>query len=185
MLIKAIETRYGGCRFRSRLEARWAVFFDALGVPWEYEPEGFDLGPVGRYLPDFRLPNFGAWFEVKKEPIGPRGEAWAKAMALAAQAPVIVAGGNLGSHELRLFCYDATDSSAGGPNDFEAELAWSDRAGLLLVAQGLRPSRVFCDPDLNELPWALNAYNLGPIPQSPALARAVSAGRSARFEYGE
>lgn len=27
--IKPIETRYKGCRFRSRPEARWAVFFDA------------------------------------------------------------------------------------------------------------------------------------------------------------
>ena len=29
-MIKAIETVYNGYRFRSRLEARWAVFFDAL-----------------------------------------------------------------------------------------------------------------------------------------------------------
>ena len=32
---KAIETKYKGFRFRSRLEARWAVFFDALGIEWE------------------------------------------------------------------------------------------------------------------------------------------------------
>lgn len=43
MTIKAIETQYKGYRFRSRLEARWAVFFDVLGIQWEYEPEGFDL----------------------------------------------------------------------------------------------------------------------------------------------
>lgn len=42
-IIRAIDTKYKGYRFRSRLEARWAVFFDALGVRWEYEPEGFDL----------------------------------------------------------------------------------------------------------------------------------------------
>lgn len=53
--MKAIETRYKGYRFRSRLEARWAVFFDALDVKWEYEPEGFELGFNDRYLPDFRL----------------------------------------------------------------------------------------------------------------------------------
>jgi len=53
--IQAIETRYAGCRFRSRLEARWAVFFDTLSIPWEYEPEGFELGDGERYLPDFRL----------------------------------------------------------------------------------------------------------------------------------
>lgn len=62
--IRPIETRYAGCRFRSRLEARWAVFFDTLGVRWEYEPEGFDID--GRlYLPDFLLPDCGTWVEVK------------------------------------------------------------------------------------------------------------------------
>ena len=30
--IAAIETEYCGYRFRSRLEARWAVFLDALGI---------------------------------------------------------------------------------------------------------------------------------------------------------
>lgn len=63
--IKPIETIYNGYRFRSRLEARWAVFFDALGVEYDYEPEGFDLGDLGFYLPDFYLPE-NKWFvEVK------------------------------------------------------------------------------------------------------------------------
>lgn len=57
--IKPIETVYKGCRFRSRLEARWAVFFDALGVEWEYEPEGFELPSGRRYLPDFRVKCWG------------------------------------------------------------------------------------------------------------------------------
>jgi hypothetical protein len=50
-----IQTRYAGCHFRSRLEARWAVFFDRLDIEWQYEPEGFDLGRAGWYLPDFRI----------------------------------------------------------------------------------------------------------------------------------
>lgn len=54
-MIKAIPTEYKGYRFRSRLEARWAVFFDACGVEWEYEPEGYDLGNGLYYLPDFLL----------------------------------------------------------------------------------------------------------------------------------
>ena len=33
-MIKAIPTEYKGYRFRSRLEARWAVFFDACGADW-------------------------------------------------------------------------------------------------------------------------------------------------------
>lgn len=53
--IKHIDTEYNGYLFRSRLEARWAVFFDACGIEYEYEPEGFDLGDGLHYLPDFLL----------------------------------------------------------------------------------------------------------------------------------
>ena len=53
--LKVKETKYKGYRFRSRLEAKWAVFFDACGVKWEYEPEGYDLGDELSYLPDFLL----------------------------------------------------------------------------------------------------------------------------------
>ena len=44
--LKAIDTPYQGHLFRSRLEARWAVFFDALGLEWEYESEGYDLDGI-------------------------------------------------------------------------------------------------------------------------------------------
>ena len=66
MTIKAIETRYKGYLFRSRLEARWAVFFDALGVRYEYEKEGFNLDGIN-YLPDFWLPDYKEWVEIKPE----------------------------------------------------------------------------------------------------------------------
>ena len=65
--IKAIQTRYKGYHFRSRLEARWAVFFDALGIKWEYEKEGYDLGEHGWYLPDFWLPSFSIRGELKRD----------------------------------------------------------------------------------------------------------------------
>ncbi len=62
--IKAIETEYGGCKFRSRTEARWAIFFDALCIPWEYEKEGYEIAGV-KYLPDFWLPLVNMFAEVK------------------------------------------------------------------------------------------------------------------------
>jgi hypothetical protein len=70
--MKPIETRAYGYRFRSRLEARWAVFFQTLGLQWEYEPEGFDLSPFGHYLPDFLVRGFPGypeimWVEVKPQ----------------------------------------------------------------------------------------------------------------------
>ena len=62
--IKAIETHYDGYRFRSRLEARWAVFFNAVGLEYQYEMEGFEMEGV-RYLPDFYIPSLNRWFEIK------------------------------------------------------------------------------------------------------------------------
>lgn len=48
--ILAIPTRYGSVQFRSRLEARWAAFFDIVGWKWDYEP--FDLAG---WTPDFLI----------------------------------------------------------------------------------------------------------------------------------
>jgi hypothetical protein len=65
---KSIPANYRGQHFRSRLEVRWAVFFDVLGIAWHYEPETFDLqGPDGlvRYLPDFWLPQQECYAEIK------------------------------------------------------------------------------------------------------------------------
>ena len=63
--IKAIETIYNGYRFRSRSEARWAVFFDACGIEYQYEPEGFVLSDGTMYLPDFYLPESKTFVEIK------------------------------------------------------------------------------------------------------------------------
>lgn len=52
--IKAVQTFYNGTYYRSRTEARWALFLDVLGVAFDYEPEKFEL-PSGRYIPDFMV----------------------------------------------------------------------------------------------------------------------------------
>jgi hypothetical protein len=77
--IGAIETVYDGYRFRSRLEARWAVFFKMARIRYIYEPECFRLPTDGElYLPDFYLPDVnmrttedkgGIYVEVKPPPL--------------------------------------------------------------------------------------------------------------------
>jgi hypothetical protein len=62
----AIETIYDGHRFRSRIEAKWAVFFKSLALPYHYEPEGFNLDG-SCYLPDFWIPNWKSYVEIKWE----------------------------------------------------------------------------------------------------------------------
>jgi len=62
--IKPIETVYDGHRFRSRLEARWAVFFKHAGIEYEYEPQGYDMG-IEKYLPDFYVSQWKTYLEIK------------------------------------------------------------------------------------------------------------------------
>lgn len=64
MATQAIETKYNGYRFRSRLEARWAVFFDEAGIEYQYESQGYIL-PKKQYLPDFFLPQQDCFIEIK------------------------------------------------------------------------------------------------------------------------
>jgi hypothetical protein len=92
--IKAIETVYNNYRFRSRLEAKWGVFFDALSIEYRYEPEGFELGDGIRYLPDFYLTQLKYWIEVK--PDIPTTEEREKAIRLSVttQKPVIILSGD-------------------------------------------------------------------------------------------
>ncbi len=75
--MKVLQTKFDGHHFRSRLEARWAVFFKELEIPTLYGMEGFDLGVAGYYLPDFFLPGIpsrnykgqkGIWIEIKPCP---------------------------------------------------------------------------------------------------------------------
>ncbi len=77
--IKPIETHYRGYRFRSRLEARWAVFFDWVGIKYRYEHDGFPLKGIW-YLPDFWMPEQNCWYEIK--PTWPTSRECEKAIRL-------------------------------------------------------------------------------------------------------
>ena len=62
--LTAIPTIYAGTRFRSRLEARWAAFFDLCKWRWEYEPPEED-----GWIPDFLLIGASRIVKVEVEPI--------------------------------------------------------------------------------------------------------------------
>lgn len=120
--VRSVPVRYANVTFRSKLEARWALFFDLLGVPWEYEPQGFvievrKLSVIGNgsyvrgsfaYLPDFRITYDGEgdywWLEVKGRP--PTKHELYKCDMLAKglkQAVILVSGGF--SHTPKSFIY--------------------------------------------------------------------------------
>ena len=190
MSIKPIETWYKGCRFRSRLEARYAVLFEHAGVRWEYEPQGFVIN--GRaYLPDFLLPECGTWVEVK----GSEEDLDQTLMRDAALELPNRAGAD--EHQPRLLLL--------GPLPEPGEVGDWGWLGLSPIEVGPGESEVFGDwwgfgvyretrrlaclrdtssatPDqYDEGEWLTPARD----PYAPGVPAAYMAARSARFEHGE
>lgn len=107
--IKPSPTQYRGILFRSMLEAKWAIMMDFIGIDFRYEPKRFKTD-CGYYLPDFWLPDIGAWLELKPSTdIGPLHDECRKAQSVADQEQkpcFIVCGfptGEQGSNEAMLF----------------------------------------------------------------------------------
>mgnify|MGYP001564766639 CR=1 FL=1 len=183
--IKAIETRYKGYRFRSRLEARWAVFFDALGIVWEYEKEGFDLGAAGYYLPDFWLPDLNVWIEIKGEHPTPEEEAKAWGLATATDRAVVMFTCGIpmpwSLEEIQYLCGSCDSGRAhfsGGGWDNLYQFCERMCCGKIGIEFDGRSARITCDCKPG---YDGKAYTVG----SPRLKAAYTAARSARFEFGE
>ncbi len=85
--VEAIETSHNGVTYRSRTEARWAVFFEVLELSFEYERTRVTLSTGQTYLPDFYLPQLAAWFEIKPDNDAVVTEEASKARRLAADKP--------------------------------------------------------------------------------------------------
>ena len=92
---KVIETKYHGYKFRSRLEARWAVFFDTIGIEYWYEHEGYSLEGT-LYLPDFYLPQQDCFVEVKGEEPTKEEKRKASLLSLHTGKLVYIFFGNIG-----------------------------------------------------------------------------------------
>ncbi len=190
LAMKAIETPYRGHRFRSRLEARWAVFFDALKLCWEYEPEGFELPDGTLYLPDFRVrtpQNRYRWIEVKPSGISsdPKFESFCQALEPARETATLVSGSpldwiksgqsfcprcgapiedNMDKNDVYCFpCDIETPSGAGHPLEANGVggVAWRPHKGMILVSQ-------------SELQGFMLIVN-----------QAATKAQGARFEHGE
>jgi len=66
--IKPKKIKYGGVSYKATLEARWAVFFDSLGIKYEYEPVYDEVETGGRvafYKPDYYLSELDIFIEIK------------------------------------------------------------------------------------------------------------------------
>lgn len=163
MSTKPIQTAYKGYHFRSRLEARWAVFFDQLSIPFEYEPEGYDLGNGLLYLPDFRIA--GGFIEVKPSATPDKNEQEkARLLSRNAGCDVVIVCGEPLTHFTVWYKNGELQSCSG------MQVGFSDDDGFSLTCVGggykqlkehCAKMNIFCEYD------------------------AAIAARSSRFEHGE
>ena len=194
-MISAIPTRYAGCEFRSRLEARWAVFFDAIGVKWEYEPEGYELENGERYLPDFLLPNIGkGWMiEIKAGLSDTTREVYetlAKVAAHAGRNALLIAGQ---PHEMIAyyasefqgpdlnFAYSAALTDGEAPID--GVYVW-DHPYLFCRCTMCREVGIAFEGRSHRLCDCWNPSDRGHNFDDPLIVSAADAARSAKFEFG-
>jgi len=167
--MRPIQTVYQGYKFRSRLEARWAVFFDALKIKWEYEPEGYHLSNGEMYLPDFYLPGFcdrGIYAEVKPDQVVDP-----KAQMLARDSGI----------EVLMLC--------GVPSPSAYHVIYGNgEVGVALFSAKYLPGgshkeeyRLFYEPGFGED----GDLSINESEMDHSLLAAIVRARSARFEHGE
>ena len=168
---QAIQTKYQGFRFRSRTEAKWAVFLNSLGVKWDYEVEGFKL-PSGYYLPDFLLTGIKAWVEIKgKEPSDHERQLCRELAELVEPNwPVFLFWGSVPGHD------GENDSGMvfwKGAEESQQAFCACPVCGMVGIEYRGRFDRLSC-----------NCVN-GIANDQLKIRSAIDAARSARFEHGE
>ena len=182
--IKSIRTEYNGYCFRSRLEARWAVFFDYLRVPYWYEPAVIllDKGP---YLPDFFLPTIrgGCWIEIKGETPSWAAESKVDALSALTGQDAFIFHGDIphlktlrdGSVE---FLHDEGSAYAAACNDIDHRWCICPKCGRLGIEYYGRGARV-CGNEC--CPGEDKSYS----DNHPRLLAAYDAARAAQFTPAE
>lgn len=184
--IKPIETVYNGYRFRSRLEARWAVFFDATGIKYEYEPEGYQFDDGTRYLPDFFLPDFNIHCEIK--PSRDVDDGKAKKFAFTPEsAGVLVCYGQPCDHDLRFMTfYECNDGGGGCYDTDDGDMnvmitEYLDGSGPCIYVDDYKTERMFYQASRVGCAYEM----IGSVADWNVFQDAEIAARQARFEHGE
>lgn len=195
--MKAIETVYKGYRMRSRLEARWAIFFDKLGITWTYEQEGFEMDGE-RYLPDFWLPDQKAWFEVKGQALTEKEEVKCRKFAEEQKLFVSVGGIPLPDEDMCNTIYG--DTGDGWIDGYQwVECPFCNTFEICIYGLSIDMSCCVCWTESVNWIWVNDAMKklndvekvnfvgrrLAYWGDTPRLMFAYTAARQARFEHGE
>jgi hypothetical protein len=176
------------------------VFFDTLGIEWEYEPEGFEFDGI-KYLPDFYLPGLNLWCEIKGKlnwrSVAPEGTdpkhlpyyQRSSELELAEKFrwqdnAICVIVGSPGKEQIYFYGFDLCDSGGGSFDDDNSKWIISDSGKPTIYVNPCRSDRmIYADSMFDiDLPWLVANEDQR---ENKRINRAVKRAMSARFEYGE
>ncbi len=155
-LSKKTMTDYNGELFRTRTEARWAVFFDSLKEEWEREPDDF----VASFTPSFFLPRLDCYLDIKRrEPTAEDDRRYSE-FAILADRPIAIAwnlpfvareyegryGKGYVTDRLQVCCGESTDNGGGLTWIYRSFWAIDKKGKLCLCCNNDRDSRCFWTP---------------------------------------
>lgn len=187
-MIPALETSYAGCRFRSRLEARWAVFMDRLRIQWMYEPQGYVIDGKP-YLPDFYLPAQDLFLEIKgrKPTASEEADCWGLSRQL--QCRVALSYGDiprdLDSYGVPKDRFDWMTVWNGDSEDYRHVWCYCPRCGCPDIQFEGRSGRIRCEHHVDGKCHGAELFEKTYTGRDELIVAAYDAARSARFEHGE
>jgi hypothetical protein len=208
---QAIQTKYNGHLFRSRLEARWAVWLDTLGIQFAYELQGFDLDGEA-YLPDFWLafPSgtvwsqgtpalAGYWLEIKPSPLTDNEEKLLSKLAQHTKHHALAFAGAAWPGEFALYHASLQGGLSFAPPTLCPLCEGSGTSEYALPVErewmgkqfrALQRNPCPCQTSANEtwLDFGLHGFFCNVLDSKPdqeRLKAAFQRARSARFEHGE
>lgn len=179
---KALDTVFDDRRFRSRTEAKWAVFLKVVKHKYEYEERGFDLPNGTWYLPDFYVPALRAWIEVKGV-MTPKDSETLLAFARFQAEPILVVN-------------DVPAPESYGPGfhvigrQWRSEVVALQEASWIMTPRGALPEAhgmpTYITPEAKPDHGDLWLRKSSPVLSVfPDIEDAYRAARYARFEHGE
>lgn len=181
--IKAIDTIYKGYKFRSRLEARWAIFFDEIKIKWNYEEAGYSNGNLS-YLPDFVIENEGKDIYIEIKPDTPNKKEIKKALMVATglDVPVVIMVGDPYSNYIE-------NNNKSVVVEGNGEILELDKTGLLVFVSAIGRSlyaKILKEQMSNKsVDDKTASLFLLCLPAIILCQRAAKKSRKTRFEFGE
>lgn len=180
--MKPVKTLYNGQRFHSRLAAKWAVYFDALEIQYEYAPQVSPRSSGVSYQPDFFLGDLKLYVAVRVSRMPLADLRSIVGFAVDEDNPLILIVGNPVQEDM--FLLDRVHCGAVGDLEYAIEGEASEDEIVEITLDSFKDfaSVKFC-PTPRERGWQI-VYRTIPPPDELRLEEALLKARST-FDFDE